>query len=102
MHPTIRDIAWAAGVYEGEGSVSHPGYTEVTVTQKDRWILDRLKRFFGGRVYYKANHGAGKYKHHAVHRWYLYGASARGFLLTIFSFLSPWRRQQARKVLVPA
>src|SRR5258706_7126079 len=55
--PTMKDIAWAAGIYEGEGSVSRDvnctGYwsgIRISVTQKDRWLLHRLKALFGGTI----------------------------------------------------
>jgi len=106
-HPTTKDIAWAAGIFEGEGTCSAPrkympedtkrGGTVVMVSQKERWILDRLRALFGGRVReYRAR--AHKYtnEYRMYHRWDLHGARARGFLMTIWLFLSPRRRLQAQ------
>lgn len=100
LHPTLTDLAWAAGIYEGEGSTDiNAAAIRVTVTQKDPWLLHRLRQFFGGsvRIEQRATLYRGTYR--AIGRWYLRGARARGFLLTVFSWLSPRRRTQARKVL---
>lgn len=84
-HPSTLDIAWAAGIYEGEGSV---GYSGISVSQSDRWILDRFKELFGGTVSYESSI--------EMHFWRAYGARARGLLMTVYIFLSPWRRIQAK------
>lgn len=89
------DIAWAAGIYEGEGSVAfygrkEPGRSRIIVVQKDPWILYRLQSLFGGSV-------DGPYKSRNVQMWRITGPRAAGFAMTIFSFLSPRRRQQLKE-----
>jgi hypothetical protein len=82
------DIAWAAGIYEGEGNArKHRRIgSQVRISQKDPWILIRLKKMFGGSIL-KTNIG--------IHVLGLHGARARGFLMTIYKFLSPRRKMQA-------
>jgi hypothetical protein len=93
---TTHDIAWAAGIYEGEGSCNkHDGTQVVSVPQKDRWILDRLQAKFGGRIDWKKPCGP---IGNGVFRWRLSGVRARGFLQTIFILLSPRRREQILKL----
>lgn len=98
-HPTTLDIAWAAGLFEGEGTAFRSGQTRpggkhysvsANIAQKDRWILDKAQTFFGGRV-------ATSHPKTAV--WWVTGTRARAFLYTIFTFLSPRRRRQVRKAL---
>src|SRR5207245_6732372 len=90
-HATTHDIAWAAGIYEGEGSCFRHNNCEcVAVTQKELWLLDRFLRLFGGRVS-KASKGTSE--------WRVYGARARGFLLTIYTRISPHRKEQVRNAL---
>lgn len=87
MTTTIQ-IAWAAGVYEGEGAFSNGRI--VRVVQKDPWLVHELQRLFGGTVGQHVNRKTG-----AVYNlWTITGSRARGFLLTIFTFLSPRRRAQ--------
>lgn len=96
--PTLIELAWAAGIWEGEGSVGcYEGAFRLTVAQKDRWILDRLRAWFGGTVYVRKEHYQGG--RYVLHQWYLTGARGRGFAYTIFTWLSPRRRAQLRKAL---
>jgi hypothetical protein len=98
-HPTLNDLHWAAGVYEGEGTCQRPrgkgASVYVHVTQKDPDILVRLVTLFGGRVHGPTKTNGRFY----LHRWQLCGARAHGFLLSVFSMLSPWRRDQVRRAL---
>src|SRR5215469_5070750 len=53
---TVAEWAWAAGVYEGEGSAHANGRNrtkhdiQIRVTQKDTHILRVLKQFCGGSI----------------------------------------------------
>lgn len=100
-HPTNLDIAWAAGIFEGEGwcgrTVRYKNGTgtgtRLSVGQKDRWLLDRLQALFGGTI--SVNHQRfGEFWY-----WRLSGPRCRGFLMTIYKFLSPRRKAQARNAL---
>ena len=93
--PTLLDIAWAAGIYEGEGSAlvaKKQRSASISVPQKDDWLLLRLKRLFGGSIYRNVNRPC------AI--WYVTGARARGFAMTIFSLLSLRRQTQIKKMLL--
>lgn len=93
----LVDLAWAAGLWEGEGSVTSNRCFRVVVAQKDRWILDQLQARFGGSVYVRKEHYLGG--RYVLHQWYLTGARARGFIYSIYSWLSPRRRLQVRRAL---
>ncbi len=88
LTPTVCDVAWAAGVFEGEGCCTEP---QVAVTQKDTWLLYRLQALFGGRIQLNYSNGCS--------RWVITGPRARGFLMTAFSFLSPKRKLQVLSFL---
>src|SRR5712692_7981444 len=93
LHPTPLDIAWAAGVFEGEGNCQHNNNSEYArVSQKDCWMLERVRDLFGGVVVpgveireliQDSTNGESR-------------ARARGFLMTIYMFLSPRRKDQVR------
>lgn len=88
-----HDLIWAAGFYEGDGcAYGARGYAQVQVTQKDPWVLERLKALFGGSI---SSSGASS----AYWQWCLFGARARGFLMSIYELLSPRRQEQIRKAL---
>lgn len=96
-HPSLIDIAWAAGIYEGEGCTTMYGSRQVgratiQVAQKDPWILDRLVELFGGSVYKPAPSQRSE-----CHTWRITGSRGAGFAQTIFTFLSPRRRAQMRR-----
>lgn len=102
MEITSLQIAWAAGVYEGDGSCSPNGVggarIGARVIQKDRWILERLCDLFGGSI---AKHDTTlRDRAFAGFAWHVSGARARGFLMTIYPFLSPWRAAAARTALL--
>lgn len=99
---TVLEIAWAAGVYEGEGSCQ-PNATGkhhrigASVRQKDQWILERLRVRFGGGIGKRTSRLKGKT--HTTAAWYITGPRARAFLMTIYAFLSPRRKQEIRVAL---
>lgn len=98
-HPTSIDIAWAAGIYEGEGSCQNrygtSGTSHVRVFQKDAWLLHKLRDLFGGRVSpVTQKRTTAPEERVTYHRWDIYGARARGFGMTIYTFLSPRRQKQ--------
>lgn len=99
---TPIQIAWAAGIYEGEGSCG-PNATSrarihAEVVQKDRWILERLRELFGGSIV--THDGERNGKRFEGFAWLATGKRARGFLMTIYSFLSPRRRAQVKTALL--
>lgn len=83
--PTEVDIAWAAGIYEGEGCTVFTGTGVATsVTQRDTWLLYRLQELFGGSIAQYRGYGT----------WRVCGDSMRAFITAIEPFLSPRRRSQ--------
>lgn len=106
-HPTVRDIAWAAGLFEGEGHCRRTGYTAIaTIAQNDQWVLWRMRALFGGSVFQRhENYEKRDGTKTNTSSWNATGTRARGFLMTIYVFLSPRRQAQVRVALgveVPA
>jgi hypothetical protein len=89
----LVDIAWAAGIYEGEGSIQIQGSKclAVLIGQKDTWILERMEKLFGGIMHNVTT------TQREYYMWRLSGPRALGFLFTIYSFLSPRRKAQFRE-----
>lgn len=92
--PSDIEIAWAAGVYEGEGSCVRTGPKSnsfsVTISQKDPELLYRLREMFGGSVFFRYQ---GKQRF-TVYTWVLCGTRARIFLAAIFPWLTARRKIQ--------
>ncbi len=95
--PTAIDVAWAAGIYEGEGSCCKAGHNgksfNVLISQKDPELLYRLKELFGGRVSLYTN-GVGKGGKFYVYHWSICGDRGRVFLSCIYPFLTARRKAQ--------
>jgi hypothetical protein len=91
------DLAWIAGIYEGEGSVlgnRGQGF-RLTVVQKDPWLLLELKAQLGGHIYRTKQSGLGG----ECMRWELQNRHAVEVALAIRPRLSPRRRAQLDKAL---
>ncbi len=88
-------ISWAAGLFEGEGSCIRvgAGSQQVNLGQKDPWVCDRMKALFGGSIQLRTMNDQPFYE------WHIHGARARGFLMTMFTFLSPRRQDQVTACL---
>jgi hypothetical protein len=101
---TSLQLGWAAGVWEGEGCAMPPtpSYRSqvVTITQKDPWLCYKFQSLFGGNVREQHITATTKrpFESHQC-TWRMSGPNARGFLMTIYQFLSPRRKTQVRKAL---
>lgn len=100
VSPGIRQIEWAAGFLEGEGSFrssgTRRGCTEhVNVAQQQREPLGRMQRYFGGKI----AHYTPKTRSRPYYTWNISGERARGVILTVFALMSPRRQGQIRDSL---
>lgn len=99
--PSPLEIAWVAGIYEGEGScgpkVGGKGSLRVAIVQKDTWILLKIQGLYGGGVYKRRTLFKGKW--YDGHVLQLSAGPTRAMLSDILPFLSPWRQAQARTAL---
>ena len=88
MAARIKDLAWAAGFFDGEGSitltVSEGKYIrlEVACSQKVQLPLALFERMFGGSVYgYTPKHGE------ICFVWKIYGAKGVEFLKELYPYM---------------
>jgi len=94
--PTQRDLGWAAGFYEGEGTCCFAtGSHRAVINQVEREPLERMQRYFGGHIY----RIPARLSSQPSWRWIANGARARGILLTLYALLSAKRQAQIRKVI---
>lgn len=100
LKPTAIDIAWAAGIYEGEGSCVASGEKAsdgsrrsfaVNVPQKDPEILYKLCGLFGGRI---SLFNVKSRTRFPIYHWVNCGDRARAFLTAIYPFLTAKRKAQ--------
>ncbi len=94
--PSLRDLYWAAGFLDGEGSFNlSAGSQRVRATQKDDDALRHLQGLFGGSVRQQFNKLRQKHYWH----WAVHGSRARGVMLTLYPLLFSYRQSQIRKAL---
>lgn len=103
----IEWVGWAAGIFEGEGSVvcglgknqKRSAGVKLTVAQKDfegepSWVLFKLKEMYGGSVTNDGKTG--------MHKWTCFSETAREFILSIEPFLSPRRLKRINELRLMA
>lgn len=98
MTPTLKDIFWAAGFLEGEGSffAQDGRFPQVSATQVQREPLQRLAALFGGKIWDRKSRGANQ---QPTCWWRVCGARARGIGMTLYPIMSPRRKGQIRQML---
>jgi hypothetical protein len=91
--PTVFDIAWAAGFYEGEGNCRLAGKTKrgfmASVVQKDPEALYRLRDWFGGKVHVRSSDPL-----YGNYVWDICGDHGRIFMALIYEHMSGRRKKQ--------
>lgn len=84
----LKDLYWAAGFLDGEGSFVYKKTRNsgvcVSAPQKGRELLDKLVDLFGGNIYERPN----------VFQWQLGGERAVGLMMTLYSLMSTKRKAQ--------
>lgn len=93
------DLAWLAGLYEGEGSLFFSrGYPQLTIAMKDSDVIERVYRLTGfGKIYVMDPKGPDADKEYALsYRW---RSNCRPHIKMFFDAVWPYlgrrRREQA-------
>jgi hypothetical protein len=97
----IIDIAWLAGLLEGEGSFMIRGGSPRLVLQStDLDVVQRAARLFGCKVPETADYKPkGKATYKPVYGARIFGMRALGWMMTLYSLLGQRRRAQVRTVI---
>lgn len=85
--PAREEVIWAAGFWEGEGSLST---RSVSASQVNPWPLERLRDNFGGSL----NVRPAKGRQSACWQWTICGDQGRAFVALIYPHVSPRRQLQ--------
>ena len=93
-----KDLYWAAGFLDGDGSFlfSKSG-PAVIAAQVNLEPLSKLHELFGG--YIQGPTWNGKPNHKPIYRWSCVGATAAGLGMTLFTLMSPVRKEQIKKMV---
>nr|BDD47446.1 hypothetical protein 22 [Pelagibacteraceae bacterium] len=83
-----QEIAWAAGVFEGEGTIyilkCRPSCANLQISMCDLDILERIQNLFGGNIYQKKKQ---KPHHKPIWTWQL---SKSKDIVNTLTKLIPW------------
>jgi hypothetical protein len=96
---TVRthDLFWAAGFMEGEGSFQNQrNNISLSAVQVQREPLERLHSLFGGTICACKKRGE---KCSDFFKWQVTGTPAAGLAMTLFSLMSPRRKDQIEAAL---
>jgi hypothetical protein len=96
----IKEVYWAAGFIEGEGTFSLSGANKnspvISAKQVNLEPLCRIKNLFGGKIH-------GPYRRHDRHspcfNWTLSSRHTAGTMMMLWPLMSEKRRRQMEKVL---
>jgi len=94
----VKDIYWAAGFLEGEGSFfGVRGSPGVVASQVQKEPLERLKGLFGGAI--KLNKLRDSPRHKAIWTWYRHSSEAIGIMMTVYAIMSAKRKLAISKCI---
>lgn len=87
--PTGEEIAWAAGLFEGEGCISNAGKRSVplTINSTDRDVLERFQEIVGCGGIYAIRRREQKAHHKEIWQWQV---TARDEVTRILESFLPW------------
>ena len=93
---TWAKISWAAGFFEGDGTLNQKTHT-ISVAQAHIEPLLRLRNIFGGSI--RKRPLDPRNPNGFMYDWYINNEQAKTFIHCIFSLLSPQRQKQVQKVI---
>lgn len=97
--PMIKDLTWAAGFLDADGSVGRYGkVARISGFQNDPELLYRLQEIFGGKVGYRKP-SENRFSKNGQYTWAASGMRARGIIMTLYAIFSKRRKQQSRAAL---
>jgi hypothetical protein len=103
-----EELAWAAGLFDGEGYVGvyrdprrqHGCRLDISIFQIDRQVLDRFHQAVGGIGTVRGPYqNAGRALRYFTWRVYSF-EKVQAVIAMLWAFLSPVKREQARTALV--
>lgn len=95
------DIAWAAGIIEGEGCFTRNsvGSPLVQVQMNDRDVIERLCNLFGTKMGGPYGPYGNEKATKPRYRFYTAGPRAIGIMFTLFTFMGQRRRDRIKEIV---
>jgi hypothetical protein len=97
---TIKEIAWLAGLLEGEASfMLRRGNTRIAMQMTDKDVMDRAASILGTKVGDYGRKPKGKASYLPVFHLSLHGTRAISWMMTLYSFMGERRRVKILQIL---
>lgn len=94
--PSIKELAWLAGIIEGEGYIGTSDML-IHVVMTDLDIIERVAQLFDAKILTKKKKEE-RYK--TAYGTAVYGRDAAGWLMTLYPFFGERRKIAAKKALI--
>jgi len=91
---SVRDIAWLAGLLEGEGCFYLAKTPSITISMTDKDVIEKVASLFNREIYLR-NHLAKKKSYEVG----IYGSDAVAWMFTIYSFMKERRKERIRNIV---
>ena len=96
-----KDIAWMAGIIEGEGCIHYSSGSSptISVVMSDKDVIDKVSFLFGIKTYGPFSQKREGKKYKPQWKAIVFGARAVGWMMTIYSLMGERRRAKIGEVL---
>jgi intein/homing endonuclease len=100
--PSREDIAWLAGLYEGEGTcveqTNYKGLYKIRISMTDKDVIERAQNIFNGLGSIATS---SKYDRKSVFHWSLSSKEeVQAFLAMVWPWLGERRKERAKEALI--
>lgn len=97
---TIKDIAWLAGLLEGEASfMLKNGNSIIAMQMTDKDVMDRAADLLGVKVGNYVRKPKGKSSYLPIFHLSIHGTKAIGWMMTLYSLMGVRRRAKILQIL---
>lgn len=97
---TVKEIAWLAGLLEGEASfMLKRGNTIISMQMTDRDVMERAAAILGAKLGDYARKPKGKASYLPVYHLAIHGTKAIGWMMTLYGLMGERRRAKILQIL---
>lgn len=96
---TVKDIAWIAGILEGEGSFSWQNTPRIQVASIDFDVINRVGYMINKKIIIKIKSSKSGYNKKKMYYFQANGSEAAQWMMTIYCLMSDRRKEKIKWVL---
>jgi hypothetical protein len=93
----ITEIAWLAGILEGEGTFTFAGPTPtIKIGMTDKDTIEKVKKIIGEDNEISED----EYSNKTLYIYRVYGYKAISWMMTLYSFMSLRRKEKIKEIII--